>query len=247
MNFPIHPIMAESFAVIDREIGTHKDKLSHAEYAIVRRVIHTTADFDFQHLIHFSPSAIKTGIQAIRDRAPIITDVGMVKQGVAGLVTKTFGNPLVSAVERAEVALSGKTRTETGLMQCYKEFPTAIFVIGNAPTALLALCQELQNQKLQSQKLQSATTLAASLPALVIGAPVGFISVIESKAALAQTPVNQIRVEGRKGGSPVAAAILNALIMLAAERESGVGKRAEAEETSASEPPRRESTAIHNS
>jgi precorrin-8X/cobalt-precorrin-8 methylmutase len=208
MNFPIHPIMAQSFAVIDREVGTHKDKFSPAEYEIVRRVIHSTADFEFQHLIHFSPRAIAAGIQAIRDRLPIITDVGMVKQGVAGLVAKTFANPLISAVEGVEVALPGKTRTETGLMQCYAKFPTAIFVIGNAPTALLALCQELQSQKLQS---------AATLPALVIGAPVGFISVVESKAALAQTPVNQIRVEGRKGGSPVAAAILNALIMLALE------------------------------
>ena len=215
VDFPIHPIMAQSFAVIDREIGTHKDKFSPAEYEIVRRVIHSTADFEFQHLIHFSPSAIAAGIQAIRDRLPIITDVGMVKQGVAGLVAKTFANPLISAVEEVEVALPGKTRTETGLMQCYEKFPTAIFVIGNAPTALLALCQELQSQELPTQKL----------PALVIGAPVGFISVVESKAALAKTPVNQIRVEGRKGGSPVAAAILNALIMLALERESGVGSR----------------------
>jgi len=212
--------MAESFAVIDREIGTYKDKFSPAEYAIVRRIIHSTADFDFLHLIHFSPTAIAAGINAIRARVPIITDVGMVKQGVVGLVAKTFGNPLISAVEGVEVALPGKTRTETGLIQYYEKFPTAIFAIGNAPTALLALCQELK--------------YASALPALVIGAPVGFISVVESKAALAQTPIAQIRVEGRKGGSPVAAAILNALIMLALERESGVGKRAEAEVSSAS-------------
>jgi precorrin-8X/cobalt-precorrin-8 methylmutase len=201
MNVPIHPIMAQSFAIIDREIGTNKDKFSPAEYAIVRRVIHSTADFDFHHLIRFSPNAIEAGIQAIRDRVPIITDVGMVKQGVAGLVAKTFANPLISAVEGIEAALPGKTRTQTGLIQCYEQFPTAIFVIGNAPTALLALCQELES--------------ANTLPALVIGAPVGFISVVESKAALAQTSINQIRVEGRKGGSPVASAILNALIMLA--------------------------------
>ena len=104
------------------------------------------------------------------------------------------------------MALPGKTRTETGLIQCLEKFPQAIFVIGNAPTALIAMCN----------KLQGATVL----PALAIGAPVGFVSVVESKAALAQAPVNQIRVEGRKGGSPVAAAILNALIVLAWERES---------------------------
>ncbi|MDV2996685.1 MAG: Cobalt-precorrin-8 methylmutase [Chroococcidiopsis sp. SAG 2025] len=198
--------MTQSFAVIDREIGTYKDKFSPAEYAIVRRVIHSTADFEFQHLIRFSPNAIDAGIQAIRDRVPIITDVGMVKQGVVSLLRKTFDNPLISAVEGVEVALPGKTRTETGLIQSYEKFPTAIFAIGNAPTALLALCQELES--------------ASVLPALVIGAPVGFISVVESKAALARSPVNQIRVEGRKGGSSVAAAILNALIMLALERES---------------------------
>nr|WP_272819418.1 cobalt-precorrin-8X methylmutase [Scytonema hofmannii] len=196
----MHPIMEQSFAVIDSEIGDHN--FSSAEYAIIRRVIHSTADFEFKHLIQFSEKAIAAGIQALHRRVPIVTDVSMVKQGVAGLVAQTFGNPLISAVEIAQTPLPGKTRTETGLLQCYKEFPEAIFAIGNAPTALLALCQQL-------------TIPSAQLPALVIGAPVGFISVLESKAALAKTSVHQIRVEGRKGGSPVAAAIVNALITLA--------------------------------
>jgi precorrin-8X/cobalt-precorrin-8 methylmutase len=91
-------------------------------------------------------------------------------------------------------------------LQCFEEFPNAIFVIGNAPTALLALCSQLSTAPIQ--------------PSLVIGAPVGFISVLESKVALAQTPVPQIRVEGRKGGSAVAAAILNALLVLAWEEDS---------------------------
>ena len=203
MSLIIHPIMEQSFAVIDREIGEHN--FSTAEYAIVRRVIHSTADFEFKQLIQFSPEAIEAGIAALRRRVPIVTDVGMVKQGVAGLVASTFGNQLISAVEQT-VALPGKTRTETGLMLCVQKFPQAIFVIGNAPTALLALCNEVPT--------------APMSPALVIGAPVGFISVLESKATLANTPVNQIRVEGRKGGSSVAAAILNALIVLAWEEES---------------------------
>lgn len=207
MSLIIHPIMEQSFAVIDREIGEHN--FSAAEYAIVRRVIHSTADFEFKQLIRFSPEAIKAGIAALRRRVPIVTDVGMVKQGVAGVVTSTFGNQLISAVEQTPVALPGKTRTETGLMLCVQKFPAAIFVIGNAPTALLALCDEL----------------STPVPALVIGAPVGFISVLESKATLANTPVNQIRVEGRKGGSAVAAAILNALIMLAWEEERGAEEK----------------------
>ncbi|AFZ30418.1 precorrin-8X methylmutase [Gloeocapsa sp. PCC 7428] len=198
----IHPIMEQSFAVIDREIGAHN--WSDAEYAIVRRVIHTTADFEFKHLISFSPEAIHAGIAALRCGVPIVTDVSMVKQGVIGLVTKTFNNPLISAVEQVSTALPGKTRTETGILQCYEKYPHAIYVIGNAPTALLALCDRI--------------TTTSILPALAIGAPVGFISVLESKAALAQTPVHQIRVESRKGGSAVAAAILNALIMLALQK-----------------------------
>ena len=202
IELTIHPIMEQSFAMIDGEIGEHN--FTPEEYAIVRRVIHSTADFDFKQLIEFSANAIPSGIEGIIQGLPIITDVGMVKQGIARLLAQTFGNPLISAVEVAQDALPGKTRTETGLLECYRQFPEGIFVIGNAPTALLALCWELKT--------------ASVLPALVIGAPVGFISVVESKTALGQTPVNQILVKGRKGGSPVAAAIFNALIVLAVKK-----------------------------
>ncbi len=196
---PIHPIMVQSFAAIDGEIGAHN--FNPLEYAIIRRVIHSTADFEFKELIYFSTGAIASGVAALRRGVPIITDVSMVKQGITNLVAQTFNNPIISAVERVSVALPGKTRTETGLMECWREFPEAIYVIGNAPTALLALCNQVKSTSIN--------------PALVIGAPVGFISVVESKAALANTPVNQIRIDGRKGGSPVAAAIVNALIAIA--------------------------------
>jgi precorrin-8X/cobalt-precorrin-8 methylmutase len=205
MSLLNHPILEQSFAVIDAEVGEHN--FSPAEYAIVRRAIHSTADFDFAKLIRFSPGAIEGAIASLIRNVPIITDVGMVKQGVATMVAKTFNNPLIAAVEQAPQALPGKTRTETGLMQCFGQYPDAIFVIGNAPTALLALCAELP--------------LAPVKPSLVIGAPVGFISVLESKAALAQASVPQIIVDGRKGGSPVAAAILNALLVLAWEEKEG--------------------------
>jgi precorrin-8X/cobalt-precorrin-8 methylmutase len=198
MKLPIHPIMEQSFAVIDREIGEHK--FTSGEYAIVRRVIHTTADFEFAKLVKFSPGVIEIAIASLRKKTPIITDVGMVRQGIANLVAQTFDNPIIVAVEEASVALPGKTRTETGLLSCWRKFPEAIFVFGNAPTALLALCEVLKNTSVK--------------PALVIGAPVGFISVVEAKNALAKTSIPQIRVDGRKGGSPVAAAILNALIVL---------------------------------
>ena len=210
MNQLNHPILEQSFAIIDREIGKHN--LSGREYAIVRRVIHSSADFEFVELLKFSPEAIESGINCLRGGVPIITDVSMVKQGIRTLVSKTFNNPLISAIEQASVPLAGKTRSETGLLKCFDQYPQAIYAIGNAPTALLALCSALSNSPVK--------------PSLIIGAPVGFVSVVESKQALAKIRVPQIRVEGRKGGSPVAAAIVNALLMLAWEegrREGSVG------------------------
>ncbi|MDY6783880.1 MAG: cobalt-precorrin-8X methylmutase [Cyanobacteriota bacterium] len=196
-----HPIVKQSFAAIDGEVGQHN--LNEWEYAIARRVIHATADFDFLHLLHFSPQAIESGISALARGVPIVADVGMVKLGIKSAIAKTFNNPLIAAIEQAPSPLPGKTRTETGLIQCFRDYPQAIYVFGNAPTALLALCSLLRN--------------AAVRPPLVIGATVGFVSVIESKQVLSQTAVPQIRVEGRKGGSAVAAAIVNALLILAWE------------------------------
>src|SRR6476469_8346435 len=135
MSLFLHPILQQSFAVIDQEIGDHA--FNAAEYAVVRRVIHSTADFEFAQLIRFSPNVIESAIAALQQKVPIITDVTMVKQGVTTVVNQTFGNRLISAVEQAPVALPGKTRTETGILHCWREFPQAIFVIGNAPTALL--------------------------------------------------------------------------------------------------------------
>lgn len=194
-----HPIVEQSFALIDGEVGKHN--LNPQEYAIARRVIHATADFDYLHLLKFSPDAIETAISALATGVPIVTDVTMVKQGIKSLVAKTFNNPIVTAIERADKALPGKTRTETGMLRCWQEYPHAIYVIGNAPTALIALCSQISQ--------------TAVIPKLVIGVPVGFVSVIESKQALSQLNVPQIGVTGRKGGSAVAAAILNALLVMA--------------------------------
>ncbi len=224
---PIHPILEQSFAIIDQEIGEHS--FSPKEYAIVRRVIHSTADFEFKHLIRFSPGVIEAAIAAMTQRVPIITDVNMVKQGVINLVKQTFDNPLISAINQARTALPGKTRTETGLLYCLDQFPSGVYVIGNAPTALLALCEHLKLNLIPPAPLMKesagggGSSVAAKpngiRPSLVIGAPVGFVSVIESKAALAGTSIPQIRIEGRKGGSSVAAAILNALLILAWNRQ----------------------------
>ncbi|MEM7594169.1 MAG: cobalt-precorrin-8X methylmutase [Cyanobacteria bacterium P01_A01_bin.83] len=196
-----HPIVEQSFAIIDREVGQHD--LNAQEYAIARRVIHATADFEYLKLLQFSRRAIASGIASLTQGMPIITDVTMVKQGIRGLVAKTFNNPIITAIDQAETAIPGKTRTETGLLRCWAKYPQAIYLIGNAPTALLALCEHVSNSKVK--------------PALIIGVPVGFVSVIESKQALAKLDVPQITIKGRKGGSPAAAAILNALLILASE------------------------------
>ena len=196
-----HPIVQASFRLIDQEVGLHN--LTPAEYAIARRVIHATADFEFLDLLQFSPDVITVAITSLSAKLPIITDVTMVQQGIKTLVAKTFTNPVISAVEQIETPLPGKTRTETGILATYQQYPQGIYVIGNAPTALLALCEQIGQNSVK--------------PALVIGAPVGFVKVIEAKEALSLTDVPQILVKGRKGGSAVAAAIVNALIVLAAE------------------------------
>lgn len=199
----IHPILQQSFAQIDREIGPHT--FTAEEYAIVQRVIHSTADFEFKDLLRFSPDAIAQGITALRAGLPIVVDVGMVKQGVQGMIARTLGNPLFCAIEQVTQPQPNRTRTETGMLQCSQQYPHAIYVIGNAPTALLALCNQVAQ--------------APQPPALIIGVPVGFVAVLESKAVLRQTAVPKIWTEGRKGGSAVAAAIVNALLLLAIRPE----------------------------
>ncbi len=197
------PILEESFAIIDREVGPHA--LSPRAYAVARRVIHSTGDFDYLHLIQCRHQDVAAGLEAIRQGSPILVDVTMVRQGIVGLVQRTFNNPILTAITAGDPPLPHRTRTETGLLRCLDQVPEALVVIGNAPTALLALGEEILQGRAH--------------PALVIGAPVGFVAVAEAKQQLARLAVPQIRVEGRKGGSTVAAAILNALLVMAWEQE----------------------------
>lgn len=197
-----HPIVEASFAIIDQEVGDHS--YSREQYHLIRRAIHATADFDFLNLFYFSDRAIEKAITAITNQMPIVVDVGMVQKSIQGMVNKTFHNPIICALEAVKTVPEGKTRTETGLLNCIADYPEGIYVIGNAPTALLALCDAIAQGKAN--------------PSLVIGAPVGFVSVVESKQALAKTSVPQIRVDGRKGGSAVAGAMMNALLVLSAQK-----------------------------
>jgi precorrin-8X/cobalt-precorrin-8 methylmutase len=197
-----HAITRASFAQIDREIGAHS--FSPAEYAVLRRVIHTTADFEFKSLMRFNDRAIAIAAEALQQGATIVTDVSMVAAGIGTVVAKTWHSHVVVAVQQAQHRLPGQTRSACGMQHAARTYPNAIFAIGNAPTALLALCQGIAQGDWQ--------------PALVIGVPVGFVNVVESKQALVDSGVPYILVEGRKGGSAVAAAILNALMIAAWEQ-----------------------------
>lgn len=192
-----HDITLASFDQIDKEMGVHD--FSEAEYDVVRRVIHTTADFEFKQLVHFSYQPFEAAMMAFSQRRAIITDVSMVAAGVCGVAAKTWRSPITTAVKQIASAPLGQTRSALGMQSCVDDYPDAVFVIGNAPTALLTLCDRIQS--------------GCYRPALVIGAPVGFINVIESKQALADLDIPHVLVSGRKGGSAVAAAILNALMI----------------------------------
>lgn len=207
-----HPITRTSFGLIDQEVGSHH--FTAAEYAVVRRVVHTTADFDFMQLMRFSGQPFSAAMRAFQKAQPIVTDVSMVAAGIGTVAAKTWQSPVMVAVQQSEGSspaqtlsvstLPVKTRSADGMRVCARAYPEAIFAVGNAPTALLALCEGIANSDWR--------------PALVIGAPVGFVNVVESKQALAELAVPHILVTGRKGGSAVAAAILNALMIWAWEQ-----------------------------
>ena len=193
-----HRITLASFAQIDQEMGPHE--LTPVEYAIARRVVHTTADFEFKQLLQFSGEPIMAATVAFQQGATIITDVSMVAAGIRGVAAKTWKSAIIPAIKHAPArVLPHQTRSSEGMRQCLQRYPGAIVAVGNAPTALLSLCAEVANKQ--------------ASPALVIGAPVGFINVVESKQLLQSLSVPYVLVEGRKGGSAVAAAILNAIMI----------------------------------
>jgi len=199
-------IELESFRIIDREAGPHD--FSPHEWQIVRRMIHTSADFDYLRTVRFHPRAIPMGLEALRAGKPIVTDTRMAAAGIRKKELKRFGvavncyvdDPGVHAAARS----SGTTRSAAALDAAVAEFPDAMYVIGNAPTALLRLIERVRSGEAR--------------PALMVGLPVGFVNAAESKAALAALDHPYITNSGRKGGSNVAAAVVNALLLLAAEK-----------------------------
>lgn len=198
-------IESTSFDIIDREAGEHV--FNGQQWAIVRRMIHTTADFEFKDIVRFHPGAIAAGIEAIRSGKMIITDTNMVRVGIRtrdlapfGALVKCYMNdPLIH--ERAKS--NGTTRARTAVDMALNDMKDGIYVIGNAPTALLRLIELINAGQAQ--------------PALIIGLPVGFVNAAESKAALMELDYPYISNLGRKGGSNLAASVVNALVILAGE------------------------------
>ncbi len=195
-----------SFATIDAEAGPHG--YNPAQWAIVRRMIHASADFEFNGLTHFHPDAIVAGLAALRAGAPILCDVEMIRAGLSKVRMAEFGCQAHQLIDRPEVIerarAEGTTRAVQAMRQAAGEglLDGALVGIGNAPTALLELIRLIADEEIR--------------PALVIGMPVGFVSAAESKAALMATDgVPWIAIEGRKGGSTLVVAAVNALMVLA--------------------------------
>jgi len=197
-------IEAESFATIDREVGAHG--FDARQWPVVRRIIHTTADFEFAGSTCFAPGVIDLALAALRGGARVLCDTNMVLSGVNKPRLSGFGGSIACHVADADVAAAAKaqgiTRSILALRKGVAQGAT-IFLIGNAPTALYELLD-----------LAAAGRVA---PALVVGVPVGFVGAAESKEALFSSTLPYIVCRGRKGGSAIAAAIMNALLIQAGE------------------------------
>ena len=194
-------IEARSFEIITQILGDRV--LDPENELVIKRAIHTTADFDYADNLVFSEHAVKTGIEALRAGCDIVTDTQMAKAGINKTILASLGGEVHCFMSDADVAAEAKTRGVTrafvSMEKAARLQKPCIFAIGNAPTALAALEELMEAGKLR--------------PALIIGVPVGFVNVVESKELiLAQHRAPYIIARGRKGGSNVAAAICNALL-----------------------------------
>lgn len=196
-------IEGRSFEMIDEEIGEHP--YTEGQYPIVRRVIHASADFELGKSMVFHPDAIQAGIQAIRGGKKVVADVQMVQVGVSKNRIEKYGGEVKVYISDPDVMEEAKrlntTRAIISMRKAIKEADGGIFAIGNAPTALLELIRLVKEGEAK--------------PGLVIGLPVGFVSAAESKEELAKLDIPFITNVGRKGGSTVTVAALNAISLLA--------------------------------
>ncbi len=200
-------IEARSFAIIDAEVQEPRPYTGKL-WQIARRMIHTTGDVNLIHDIMLSETAVEDGILALRQGCTIFTDTEMARCGMVDYRLKPLNvqtKCILSAEEVINFAKNhGCTRARAGIINIAHKLEGNILAIGNAPTALLALLEVL-NQ-------------GAKPPALIIGMPVGFVNAAESKELLMQSPYLHLSVKGRKGGSPLVASVINALAILAANK-----------------------------
>lgn len=197
-------IEGESFRIITNELGPHN--FDPKTYKVVQRTIHATGDFSFAENIRLHPRAISRAMEVIKNGWDILTDVNMVASGISKNILKLWGGKVHCLVADPGVAATavsqGKTRSEIAMEQGLSENNIGIIAIGNAPTALLRAMQCVEKMEPDNRPL-------------IVGVPVGFVNAAESKAILAEKDYPFITSLGRKGGSPVAAAMVNALLRMA--------------------------------
>ena len=192
-------IEKRSFEIIEEELGRELDPVLKP---IIKRVIHTTADFSYADTLFFSENAVEKGLQALREGVSIITDTNMGRAGINKKKLEQYGGKVHCFMADEDVAAAAlaqqTTRAAVSMDKAAAMQEDFIFAIGNAPTALIRLYELIQEGKIR--------------PRLIIGVPVGFVNVVEAKELILTAGVPVIVARGRKGGSNVAAAICNALI-----------------------------------
>ena len=198
-------IEARSMAIIQEELERLGELPPADRLPVIKRVIHTTADFDYRENLWFSDGAVQAGIQALRDGAWVVTDTNLARAGVNRSALERLGGRALCFMAQEEIAQAAKERGETRAalsMEAAAALDAGgaplILAVGNAPTALIRAVELMGEGKLS--------------PALLVAAPVGFVNVLESKGMAETAPCPRIIARGRKGGSTVAAAILNALL-----------------------------------
>ena len=193
-------IEKRSMEIISETLGSRV--LDPENEAVIKRVIHSTADFDFADTLTFSEHAVTKGIDALRNGCDIVTDTQMAKAGINKRVLAGLGGEVHCFMSDPDVAEEAKargiTRAAVSMEKAAKIAKPCIYAIGNAPTALFALREMIDSGCLNA--------------ALIIAVPVGFVNVVESKELIIASSVPYIAARGRKGGSPVAAAICNAML-----------------------------------
>lgn len=196
-----HSIERKSFEIISQELGRTLPPL---EDPIVKRVIHATADFAFADTLRFSDGAVESGLAALRAGATVITDTNMALAGISKPALAKLGCRAECYMADEDVARAAREAGSTRAAACMEKACSVegpvIVAVGNAPTALIHLLDLREAGRID--------------PALIIGAPVGFVNVVESKQRLAESDARCIVAEGRKGGSTVACSIVNALLYM---------------------------------